>query len=272
MNSFWSFSVALAVLVGLFVAVLFTLPAVGEEPAKSGQAQASSKPLPAGPQISWTSKELRALVENIDENNRAKLRPRDVPAASGNDVCDLLGKKYSKAEMHELAASFASASPKPTEWANYQYLIREALTHIFRSDGDHDGLVTLLAASCLRDEDDVEWLLAISKNIKDPILILGDAYAKAKRPETRAEIAAAVRRGFCGLGVTGRDDAELVKNAMEWFRQHRRDLELNINYDKNSSARLQSLLEPDRYEKNPLFVRRTMAKEKRHGDAMGASK
>ena len=40
-------------------------------------------------------------------------------------------------------------------------------------------------------------------------------------PETRKDLAAAVRRGFAGLGITGQDDAEYVKNAMCWYEKEK---------------------------------------------------
>jgi hypothetical protein len=68
------------------------------------------------------------------------------------------------------------------------------------------------------------------ESIRDPILILGDAYSKCQVPEVRREIADAVRRGFTNLGVRGKDDAQFVKNAMQFYEQQKEQLIFNPYY------------------------------------------
>ena len=87
--------------------------------------------------------------------------------------------------------------------------------------GDRERLVALLSKRCpnrIHWPENVEFYLAVrAKRLRDPILILGEAYSKSQVPETRHALAAAVRRGFVDLGIRGKDDAEYVKNAMQWY-------------------------------------------------------
>jgi hypothetical protein len=260
MNTWLYLAVVFVISVGLLVAPLLAQPAAAQE--RSGSKGAPTKTerqsvAPASKEISWRSHELRDRVERIIAENDRKLNPRDAGGASENDVCELLRKKFTKAEMHQLAASFDSAPTDPRKWASYQYLIRDALFDMFRWNGDRDGLVTLLSTSCFREEgfkNDLEFLIAVNDKLTDPIQVLGDAYAKAKSPETRRNIAAAVRRAFGGQGVTGRDDGELVKNAMEWYRKNREDLIVDPVYAANFD--LSRMLGQEIYAKNPLFIRK----------------
>ncbi|MGO8688442.1 MAG: hypothetical protein ACLQLG_02320, partial [Thermoguttaceae bacterium] len=62
------------------------------------------------------------------------------------------------------------------------------------------------------------------ETLKDPILILGEAYAQCRIPKVRRTIANAVRRDFSGSGVRGKDDAEFVKNARRWYEEEKEHL------------------------------------------------
>jgi hypothetical protein len=90
----------------------------------------------------------------------------------------------------------------------------------------------------------------------DPILILTDAYDKATDGAVRRDIAMAIRHAFTGLGVTGKNDSEFVKNAVGWYVEHRDRLEFNLDYTQNSIAA--GFFD---YETNPLFVLRPAEKK-----------
>lgn len=96
--------------------------------------------------------------------------------------------------------------------------------HVLAGAGDRDRLVGLLSTHCLDDVDGepIEQCLARHcRTLADPILIFGEAFAEAAAPEVRANLAAAVRRGFADLGMEGENDAEFVENAMEWYRKEK---------------------------------------------------
>jgi hypothetical protein len=68
------------------------------------------------------------------------------------------------------------------------------------------------------------------EKLKEPVLLFGEAYSKCRDSEVRRHIAAAVRRAFTGSGVRGKDDAEFVRNAMQWYEKERGHLMLNSCY------------------------------------------
>jgi len=98
--------------------------------------------------------------------------------------------------------------------------------------------VKLLSTRCQSEigiSNDIEYYLAdCGKKLKDPILVLGEAFSKCKVPEVRHDIAGAVRRGFAGHGIRGKDDAEYVANAMQWYEKEKDHLIVNVEYWHNS--------------------------------------
>ncbi|HUY90592.1 MAG TPA: hypothetical protein VMV10_17775 [Pirellulales bacterium] len=113
---------------------------------------------------------------------------------------------------------------------------------------ERERLVELLATRCptwVRWPTHIEYHLASQgERFEQPILILGDAYSRCKSQQTRKALIAAVRRGFRGYEIEGSDDAEYVKNAMQWYLKNGSDLEFNYLYVTNDSA----------YPVHPLFV------------------
>ena len=252
----------LCIVVPIAMALICESPLVAQEPPRD-TGQTAPKPhamSPSGAALSWDSDRVRAIAHRIEDEKYAKISPNDLYTATESDFSDALAKKFSKAELHQLAASFDSFPLKWDDWTRYQNLLHEALIDTFLRAGDREGLVTLLSLRCLREASmhtDIEWLLVnAGAKLKDPILVLGEAYSKSRSTESRREIASAVRRGFGGLGITGRDDAEVVANAMAWYRTHHDEVVFNFNYYQNF---MESRVGGDQYQKNPLFVRKTKA-------------
>ncbi len=103
--------------------------------------------------------------------------------------------------------------------------------------GDRESLGGLLSKRCPSQIDwpeTLEFYLAFRGwRIKDPIFILGEAYARCQVPETRHTLAASLRRGFAGLGIRGEDDVEFVNNAMRWYGNEKGHLVVNAKYTMN---------------------------------------
>ena len=190
--------------------------------------------------VSWNSARL-AAVEKLSKD-----KPLD----------EILKKQFTKKELHELAASCASMPIPEEDRSDFADILLKSMVHVFSLSGDREGLVTLLSNRCppwVGWRDNIEWFLALrNKELKDPILILGEAYSNCKVSEVRKVIATAVRRGFVGLGVKGKDDAEFVRNAMQWYSQNKDHLEVNMEYGRNFGG----VPMPDNltYEKRPLFT------------------
>jgi hypothetical protein len=221
---------------------------------------AASQPAPAAADVlSWDSARVRDLATQIEAEERAKVDPERVYARTKQAVTKAFRDRFSKGELHSLASSFAS-TPKDlrrrsTEsWTHSQILIYEALFDAFLETGDREGLVTLLSTRCqpfMYFYTEVELYLALhGKRLKDPVLVLDEAYSKCRTPEVRRVIAEAVRQAFMAHAIVGRDDHESVANAMEWYRRHRDRLVDNTQaYGENTGGVLGG-----KYEKHPLFI------------------
>jgi hypothetical protein len=109
----------------------------------------------------------------------------------------------------------------------------------FIDSGDRENLVKLLSTRCQLEvgyQIEIEyWLACYGEKLKDPILVLGEAFSKCKVPEVRHELARAVRRGFSGHGIGGKDDAEYVANAMQWYEKEKNRLIVNGEYWRNAT-------------------------------------
>jgi hypothetical protein len=158
----------------------------------------------------------------------------------------------------------------PTDEYHWSYFTRDVFSYMIDSlvdSGDRDTVLVALSKrcpDCIWYHDFVESYLAQSgARLKDPVPLLGEAYSRCRDPEVRHHIAAAVRRGFTGSGVRGKDDAEFVRNAMQWYKKESGHLMRNPRYWYPMSA-VGPHEEDDRnfgwlveYDKMPpLFVQR----------------
>jgi hypothetical protein len=121
----------------------------------------------------------------------------------------------------------------------------------FIESGDRESLIAMLTTTpCpnrLSGYEDIEFYLAWEgKRMKDPILILGEAYSKCRVPEIRHQLAGAVRRAFADLGIRGKGDADYVKNAMQWYEKEKDHLTVNRKYEHNGM-----FFPPEAYEETP---------------------
>jgi hypothetical protein len=214
-------------------------------------------------------REFNALGERYDKH------PETIPGEFGQDksmsvtkmVHGLLRERLSDKEVRQLAAS-CDALPVPVEDSAFATAVLAFMVKSFGDMGDRESLVGLLSTRCpsrLDVGETVELgLAADAKGLKDPILILGEAYAKCRVPETRHVLAAAVRRGFAGLGIRGKGDPDFVRDAMRWYEKERDHLAVNNAYRGNDlvSPTVETFeRHPELYDNppvgyEPLFVRK----------------
>ena len=96
---------------------------------------------------------------------------------------DLLRKRLSHREMSELAATCGSLPVAEKDWSEFEYSLLLEMVWVFLKSGDHDSLVTLFSnrfPSRYHFMDIEELLVLHGKGLKDPILILGEAYSKTQ--------------------------------------------------------------------------------------------
>jgi hypothetical protein len=99
-------------------------------------------------------------------------------------------------------------------------------------------------------------------------LVLGEAFSKCKAPEVRHDLAGAVRRAFIGQGIRGKDDAESVTNAMQWYEKEKNHLTVNGQYCNNTMYLPAEVYDEmpeyyDKVEKNPSASGMELLFEKR---------
>ena len=63
------------------------------------------------------------------------------------------------------------------------------------------------------------------------MLVLSDAYAKCRSAEVGRQLAEAARWAFKGFPVSGKDDAEFIRNAMRWYKANKDHLTVNYEYN-----------------------------------------
>ena len=92
----------------------------------------------------------------------------------------LLKKQLSGSELHQLAAA-CDTLPADVENAGFARGVLAFIVKSFADSADRESLVRLLSTRCpcsLDGPETIEFVLAAeAKRLKDPILILGEAYA-----------------------------------------------------------------------------------------------
>jgi hypothetical protein len=170
-----------------------------------------------------------------------------------NEMLDaVLNRALSKEDLRSLAATCDSVPLRVRDQSAFQWQALEYMVRAFVKSGDRDGLVSLLSRrfpnGTILPREPIEFYLAYwgRKTLKDPILVLGEAYAQCRVPEVRRQIAFAVRASFAGSGIRGKDDAELVSNAMKWYEKEKEHLTV-------SELHMSLGLDPPHDEDDPNF-------------------
>jgi hypothetical protein len=150
----------------------------------------------------------------------------------------ILESSLSDDDLRHLAATCGTLAVRAKNRNEFTNAVLAFMERTFIDSGDRDNLVKLLSTRCqlrIWAYDDIEFYLAIEgRKLTDPILVLGEAFTKCQVPEVRHDIAGAVRRGFVGLGIRGKDDGEFVSNAMQWYEKEKDHLTVNGDYWKNT--------------------------------------
>jgi hypothetical protein len=208
-------------------------PSAAEQPVpprdnRDGPAKADKSPMVwDGPQMRQIEKEWSAMTvpPGTTAGNKPLVRERQLEA--------LLKKRLPKEDISKLVASMRKIPIDDNRQTEFQWTFIRALETILFENGDREDLVTLFSTHF--DNyflgSTTEYVLVVwSKNMKDPVLVLAEAYERSKDPVIRKRIATAVHQSFDGVGVQGKDDAEFIANAMKWFKDNKDRLVLNPRY------------------------------------------
>jgi hypothetical protein len=184
----------------------------------------------------------------------------------------IISSNLSSGDLRRLAATCGSLPKGDDEWRRFTRHVFGYMIESFVDSGDRDMVLKTISTRCpycIGDWDYVEtYLLSREDKVKEPILLFGEAYGMCRDPEVRRHIAVVVRRSFTASGVRGDDDAEFVRNAMQWYQKERghlvrnplRDLKIGkiTFFDEDDPRMFRHKL---RYDKMPpLFVERPREK------------
>jgi hypothetical protein len=224
---------------------------------RAAAADAAPAVVPREGRVSWDSPRIRAIVEGcLKAPVPAGMEPRSQYSWRMEQLKDRLSNDLSQAELRELAASFATMPVAHAREDETAHDLLSTVLDVLVHHRERDALVTLLSVQCptrIYSYCDIEYLLAAGgKRLRDPIVILGEAYAKCRVPEVRANIAAVVRRAFLGSGIRGKNDDEVVANAMRWYEENKARLQVDQDYGRNTH----DLGQLGDYAHHPLFKKR----------------
>jgi hypothetical protein len=218
------------------------------------------------PITSWDSPRLLEVQKEWDS---APIKTQD------KSEYDELRKKRlrileSNLSYHDLRKLTETCETLPVRAKDRSDFVNEVLAYIertFINSGDRDNLVKLLSTRCQLEVGiyrDIEFYLTYyGKKLKDPILVLGEAFSRCKVPEVRHDLAGAVRRSFVGQLIRGKDDAEYVTNAMQWYEKEKSHLIVNGEYWRNSMFMPSGLYDdkPELYDKRDKQLAESKSKK-----------
>ena len=201
-------------------------------------------------EISWDSPRMLQVKEEWELLSRRDTSSRKEYEKLQEALHDILARRLSYRDVRDLAASCGILAIYEGKRSRFENAVLAHSVRVLVDAGDRGALVRLLSTRCpllIYNSETIELYLAcVGAKLKDPIMVLGEAYANCQVPEVRRIIAAAVRRGFTDLGIRGKDDAEFVKNAMQWYEKEKDHLVPNGWYSNN-----QRMFLLDELPKNP---------------------
>ncbi len=210
-------------------------PARKESPAENREANANA----AKPKLSWDGPEFRQMEKEwLDMTVPPDTSPKSKPYLRYRQLVELLNKKLPKKDIPDLIASLRTVPIDADKQTYFQKTLLDALATNLMESRDRENLVALFSTHFTNyiSFGTTEWgLVCFGKKMKDPILVLGEAYRRSRDPTIRARISTAVHQSFDGNGVEGKDEGEFVKNAMKWYQDNKQRLILNIYHDEGDN-------------------------------------
>jgi hypothetical protein len=190
------------------------------------------------PITSWDSPRLLEVQKQWDAIASIKTQDKSVYQELLDKQLHILESNLSYDALRNLTATCDTLPVRAKDRSAFINAVLAHMERTFIDSGDRGNLVKLLSTRCQLEVGiarDIEfYLVYYGKKLKDPILVLGEAFTKCKVPEVRHDIAGAVRRAFAGHGIRGKDDAEYVTNAMQWYEKEKDHLIVNGEYSRNS--------------------------------------
>jgi hypothetical protein len=195
------------------------------------------------PRLAKIEKQWRSLRDTAKKMSDRERTAKYGEKYEGLDeaLAAIIERNISKDDMRRLVASCDSLGVRAKDRSEFQNAVLSSMVWVLAGTGDRDSLVRLLSTRCpvtVFPRTDIEFVLVMrgERTLKYPILILGEAFGRCKNPIVRRQLADAVRRGFRGYDIAGKDDADFVKNAMKWYEENKDKLTVNGYYFVNADA------------------------------------
>jgi hypothetical protein len=159
------------------------------------------------PITSWDSPRMLELEKKWDSVACITTQDKSVYEKLQHQLNRILEDNLSHNDLRQLVATCGTLPVHAKDRSRFVNAVLAYMAETLVDSGDRDNLVKLLSTRCplrICGYEDIAFYLAIrGKRLKDPILVLGEAFSKCQVPEVRHDIAGAVRRGFGGLGIRG---------------------------------------------------------------------
>jgi hypothetical protein len=177
------------------------------------------------------------VLDDADKNSGSE-KQGDKNATLGHLRHAIL-KELSMDDMRHLASNCNMLPVHEKDPNAFEDNVLKFMVVSFIDLGERDNLATLLSTrfpEYVGPETTTAYYLLHSpkKAIKDPVLILGEAYLRCKKPEVRHDIATVIRVGFKGFNIFGKDDMEFVTNSMQWYEKEKTHLALRETFTEES--------------------------------------
>jgi len=125
------------------------------------------------------------------------------------------------------------AVPAPSGIQDFTEQLKQAILVECMATGNRECLVRMLSVSCPSSFDmycPIEYWLATSITMHDPILVLVEAYSSAVSEENRRTIYDRLRLAFASARIQGKDDGKFVEECRTWYLKNRRMITVNMDY------------------------------------------
>ncbi len=129
--------------------------------------------------------------------------------------------------------------------------------YAFARTRDCKSLVALLSIRCppIAWDENIESAV-VNHEFTDGFLVLCDAFDASSDARVRGELANAMRRALCHVGVDESDDQKMASASRAWFMQHRQQIQTYHGYEASPGI----AGSPGRSQPPGLFVRREGSK------------
>ncbi len=141
--------------------------------------------------VTWDASELRQIEKEwLGMSVSSDATPATKSCVRAMNLKGLLKNKLTTSDISELTASLGTVPVEYEKQTEFQAFLIDSLASILVDSGAREDLIVLFSMHFCGHIGyaSTEWVLVTEgKNLKDPILVLGEAYARSRSRATRAD-------------------------------------------------------------------------------------